>query len=241
MITIGLTGGICSGKSNVREVLKRFGADVLDADLIGHSVYAPGTIGFDRVVAAFGPDVVSSDGSIDRRTLGAKVFQNAHEMAKLTGIVWPLIAEHARKGLEELRSKHVKMVVLEAAVLIEAGWKELVDEVWVTVVPVEVAIERMAKRNKFTREEAQLRLDRQMTNEDRIKHAHVVIDTNGTFEQTEEKLNEEWKKLQQRSLQRQQPSKVSLNKGAEASGSIPSPSAEAGAPAESSKRTASNL
>ena len=137
---IGLTGGIASGKSTVARALGARGAYVIDADKLGHSAYVKGTAAFDLVVATFGNDVVGDDGEVDRRKLGGKVFGNENALKQLTDIVWPAIRIMAENEIAEaLQAEPARVVVLEAAVLIEAGWLDLADEIWVTVVEPSIA------------------------------------------------------------------------------------------------------
>ncbi len=183
MRVIGLTGGIGSGKSTVVRRLVELGALAIDADKVGHEIYLPGTPGFAAVVAAFGKEIVAPDGTIDRKALGAKVFADANALARLNAIAHPRIADAIRERIERLRaSGETRPVVLEAAVLIEAGWKALVDEVWVVVAPPPVAIERLARDRGLSREEAARRIAAQLTNEGRAAHADVVIANDGALE-----------------------------------------------------------
>jgi dephospho-CoA kinase len=180
---IGLTGGIGSGKSTVVRRLVELGALAIDADKVGHEIYLPATPGFAAVVEAFGQDIVATDGTIDRRALGAKVFGDADALARLNAIAHPRIAEAIRERIERLRTAgETRPVVLEAAVLIEAGWKALVDEVWVVVAPPPVAIDRLARDRGLSREEAARRIAAQLTNEGRAAHADVVIANDGALD-----------------------------------------------------------
>ncbi|KAK8827516.1 hypothetical protein WA538_003475 [Blastocystis sp. DL] len=123
---IGLVGGICSGKSTVSAILKDCGCFCLDCDKLGHRVYEPNTDGFRRIVETFGKEVVGEDGTINRRVLGSIVFSDPEKMKQLTAISWPLIHDMAR---EEIEKCHESIIVVEAAVLLEAKWNDLVDEV----------------------------------------------------------------------------------------------------------------
>ena len=174
---IGLTGGIASGKSTVAQALNSLGAYVIDADKLGHSAYVRGSAAFDQVVATFGEDVVGEGGEVDRRALGGKVFGNEAALKQLTDIVWPAIRAMAQEEINTaLAADGDRPVVLEAAVLIEAQWLDLVDQVWVTVVEPSVAIERACARDNLEPAAVQARLDAQLTNAQRRQHAHQVID-----------------------------------------------------------------
>ena len=129
MLSIGLTGGIGTGKSLVSNILNDLGATVVNADLLGHEAYLPGTLGFDMVVDAFGDHIVGEDGTVDRRKLGPIVFSSPQNMSKLNAIMHPLIRDMIQANLEEYSSNGTDVVVVEAAVLIEASWQDLFDEV----------------------------------------------------------------------------------------------------------------
>jgi dephospho-CoA kinase len=192
---IGLTGGIASGKSVVREMLEARGAFVMDADKLGHEAYTPGTDCFRDVVAAFGDDVVGADGQIDRKVLGAKVFGDAAQRKRLEGIVWPWMRRTMEVRLSKLRADAVSVVVLEAAVLIEADWVPLVDEVWAVIVPPELARDRIVSRNGLTPEQADARIAAQLSNEERAARAQVIIENSGTLEELERRVEQEWRRV----------------------------------------------
>ncbi|HEX7035240.1 MAG TPA: dephospho-CoA kinase [Pseudomonadales bacterium] len=190
---IGLTGGIASGKSTVARYLAQLGAHVIDADRLGHQVYEPGTPGFQRVVDAFGRDVVGADGRIDRKVLGGKVFGDPEALKRLTDIVWPEIRALAEAEMARVAAHDPKqIVVLEAAVLFEAGWQSAVDEVWAVVVPPEVAVERAAARDGLAPAEVQKRIAAQMSNGERRRRADVVIDNAGDPETLLARVDREW-------------------------------------------------
>jgi|TARA_B100000161_G_scaffold243674_1_gene197471 dephospho-CoA kinase len=176
-LIIGLTGGIASGKSTVAQALGDRGAYIIDADKLGHTAYLAGSGAFDQVVAAFGTDIVADDGEIDRRKLGGKVFGNEAALRQLTDIVWPSIRAMAEKEIADAqRSAPERIVVLEAAVLIEADWLDLADQIWVTVVKPAVAIERACARDNLSEDAVRTRLDAQLSNDERGSYADHVID-----------------------------------------------------------------
>jgi dephospho-CoA kinase len=194
LITIGLTGGIASGKTVVSQMLSARGATIIDVDRVAHETYRAGSAGFSLLKAAFGDGVVGADGEIDRRVLGGLVFGRPEEMDKLTDIVWPL----TRARLEAIRREEpstTRALVFEAAVLIEAGWVDMVDEVWVVSVPVEVARERLMARNGITAEQADARIGSQLTNAERERYAKVIIDNSGSLEDLEQKVDRAWSGL----------------------------------------------
>ena len=195
MIVIGLTGGIASGKSTVARYLGERGASVIDADKLGHRAYDPGTPGFDKVVAAFGEEVVS-EGQIDRRALGGKVFGDPSQLRRLTDIVWPEILDLAKADIDAAKARGETIVVLEAAVLLEAGWGTEVDEVWVVTVEPEVAVGRASARDGVDAAAVQARIDAQLSNAERVAEADTVIDNSGSKTELLAGLDREWQRLE---------------------------------------------
>ena len=201
MHSIGLTGGIASGKSTVSQRLAQKDAVIVDADQLGHQTYEPCTDTYDQVVSAFGRDVVAEDGSIDRLVLGGKVFGDPEQMTRLTDIVWPGILRLAEAEFKRLAAAGTKFVVLEAAVMIEAEWTDVVDEVWVVTAPPLVARERLMNRNGFSAEEADTRIQSQISNADRLEHADVVLDTDCSLEAVHNRVDRAWAAMRARVLE----------------------------------------
>jgi len=179
--TIGVTGGIGSGKSAVVAALAEHGATVIDADRVGHAVYLPGTPGWERVVETFGRDVVALDGTIDRKRLGALVFADPGALARLNAIVHPLIRQAVATRVAAARGG-TQPVVVEAALLIEAKWHDLVDEVWVVVAAPDVIEARLANQRGMDRAAIAARVRAQLSDSDRLAHATVSIDNSGSRE-----------------------------------------------------------
>ena len=192
MLSIGLTGGIGTGKSLVSNLLNDIGATVMNADLLGHEAYLPGTIGFDLVVDAFGNKIVGDDGTVDRKKLGPIVFSSPENMAKLNSIMHPLIHDMIQAQLAEYSSNGTDVVVVEAAVLMEANWEALFDEIWVVTSEKETVIDRLKERNSLTREEAIARIDSQMSQDERIEHSNIVITNDGTIGELAEIVKKTW-------------------------------------------------
>jgi dephospho-CoA kinase len=193
MLTIGLTGGIGSGKSTVAEILGGFGAPILDADKIAHTTYAPGGPAYDAVVAAFGGQIVAPDRTIDRKQLGSIVFGKPEQLKKLTSIVWPATYEAIRRKVAELRASGAKLpIVVEAAILIEANWQPLFDEIWLVRAPREQAVARIERQRGLKPAETEARIRAQLSDEQRAKHASLVIENNGSLDQLRELLKSVW-------------------------------------------------
>ncbi len=199
MIVIGLTGGIAAGKSTAAELLREFGAVVIDADRLGHRSYEPGTPGFEKVVNAFGHDVVGKDGTIDRRILGGKVFGAPGELQRLNALIWPEIRTLIREEIAQIRAADKNaVIVLEAAVLIEAEWQDLCNEIWVVHTSVPTAVERLRSRNGLTTEAAMARIDSQMSTKERLSYAQVKIDNSTTEADLRQRMAKAWSALQGR-------------------------------------------
>ncbi len=192
MKVIGLAGGIGAGKSEVSRILGELGAEVLNADRYGHEVYLPGTDGHREVVETFGEDVLQPNGEVDRRALGGKVFGNPEAMAQLNAIAWPRIRQKIEDGIEEQRQLGTGVVVLDAAVLIEAGWTDAADEVWVVIAPEGDVISRLQARNNLTEEQVRARMASQMSSEERVQHADVVVANDGDLDGLQSKIEELW-------------------------------------------------
>jgi dephospho-CoA kinase len=191
-IVIGLTGGIASGKSAVSAMLAEHGALIIDADKVGHEAYTPGSDCYRDVIDAFGNDVVAPDGQIDRRALGAKVFGAPEQRRRLEGIVWPWMRRTMERRLASLREEGIPVVVLEAAVLLEAEWTPLVDQVWVVIASPEIARARVVERNGLTPEQADQRIAAQLTNAERSALAQTIIENNGTLDELRECVDVAW-------------------------------------------------
>ena len=170
---------------------------MIDADKLGHRVYEAGRPAFDKVVAAFGQDVVGEDGEIDRRALGGKVFGSPELLKRLTDIAWPGILDMAKAEIDAARTSAVPIIVLEAAVLLEANWQSDVDEVWVVTVEPDVAIARATARDGVDEAAVQARIDAQLSNGERVALADVVIDNGGDEAALLAKLDAEWERLRQ--------------------------------------------
>jgi dephospho-CoA kinase len=190
MITVGLTGGIASGKSEVGRMLAAKGAHVVDADRVAHSVYAPGAEGYARVIDAFGPEVVAEDGTIDRRKLGAIVFGQPERLKQLTDIVWPLTGQALADLIRNERESGRDILIVEAALLPEAGWKRLMDLVWLVRTPTEQARERIMKRDGLNTEQTEARLNARQPIDPAI--AELIIENDGDLADLQAAVDAAW-------------------------------------------------
>jgi len=195
MKVIGLTGGIGSGKSTVSQFLEELGAVIIDADKVGHEAFKPDTEAWREVVAAFGTEIVKPGGEIDRNKLGEIVFANPEALAQLNKIMHPRIYALVKALIEGYRRQEVKVVVLEAPLLLEAGWTSLADEVWVTVAPESTVLKRLKRKLRLSEPESLARIRSQLSSKEKIKHADVVIDTDCSLDELRAKVRELWYKL----------------------------------------------
>ena len=192
MLVVGLTGGIGTGKSEVTRALASLGASVIDADRVGHEAYRPHQGIWQEVVQAFGEEILQPDGEVDRKALGAIVFSQPDARAKLNGIMHPWMAKEIERQIGQMQKDGVEVVVLEAALLIEAGWQKLVDELWVTTAEEELAVRRVSCRSGLTEEQVRGRMATQMPVAEKIEQADVVIDNSGSLNELHRRVSQEW-------------------------------------------------
>ncbi len=193
MLVIGLTGGIGTGKSEAARHMVSLGAALIDADVVGHEAYQPNAEAWREVVGVFGEGILQPSGEIDRRSLGAIVFSDPAQLARLNGIMHPLMARMVQERIDGLQAEGAEVVVVEAALLYEAGWDSLVQEVWVTDASEEAVIHRLAQRNGMSEEEARRRLASQMSRSERLERADIVIDNSGEVAEMRQVIDELWK------------------------------------------------
>lgn len=199
MYRIGLTGSIATGKSTVTNMLKELGAFVIDCDKTARDVVAPGTRGLAKIEEAFGKEAIAADGSMDRVYIGDLVFRNPGMKKRLENILFPLIFEALNEELLRLeRAGSTPVVFLDMPLLYEVKYDSYVDEVWLVYVPFEVQLNRLMKRNGYTKEEALLRIHSQIPVDKKKDLAQQVIDNSGTLEDTKEQVRSLWETLQTR-------------------------------------------
>jgi len=192
MKVIGLTGSICSGKSTIAKFLAQMGAAVVNADEIGHEAYEPHCETWQQVVDGFGKQILTTGGEIDRKKLGEIVFKDPEALKRLNGIMHPGMHRVAEKRIEKLKREGAEVIVLEAPLLVEANWLDLVDEVWVAKASEANALKRCAERSGLSEAEAKARMASQLSPAEKAKHADVLIDTNVSLAQVEAKVKELW-------------------------------------------------
>ncbi|HLW70901.1 MAG TPA: dephospho-CoA kinase [Candidatus Binataceae bacterium] len=194
MLTIGLTGGIGSGKSTVTKILAELGAPIIDADKVGHTIYAPDGPAYPDMLAAFGEGILAPDRTIDRKKLGPIVFADPAALKRLNAIVHPKMFARMREMVDAMRAAgERKPIVIEAAVLIEANWQPLFDEIWLVVAAKERVIERVELERGLKPEQTEARIRAQLSDEERRRHASEVINNDGTIGELREKIAKLWK------------------------------------------------
>ena len=191
MKIVGLTGGISSGKSTVSSYLKQLKIPVIDADEVARKVVEPNSQGAREIRKTFGSDVFEEDGSLNRQRLGALIFSNAENRQKLDDLLQPLIKIMILDEIEEHRQKGENMIVLDLPLLFEKQYEELCEEIIVVYIPKELQLERLMKRNQYTKQEALSRIDSQLSIEEKRKRATVLLDNQGTIQQLYQQV-EQW-------------------------------------------------
>jgi dephospho-CoA kinase len=190
---VGLTGGVASGKSTVSEILDELGAVVIDADVLAREVVAKGTDGLREVLQAFGPGVLTDDGSLDRPAMGAIVFADAEQRRVLEAIIHPRVRE---RGAEiEAAAGPDDVVVHDIPLLAETGQVDGFDAVIVVDVPTELQVERMVELRGMTREDAEARVAAQASREERLAIATHVVDNTGTVDDLRRRVTQVYREL----------------------------------------------
>jgi dephospho-CoA kinase len=185
---VGLTGGVASGKSSVAGMLRDLGAVVIDADAIAREVVEPGTSGLDEVVAAFGREVLTAEGGLDRARMGAIVFADPDKRAQLEAIVHPRV--RARAAEIEASAPAGALVVHDIPLLVETGQASSFDAVVVVDLPVELQVERAARDRGWSEGEARSRIAAQAGRDERRAVATYVVDNSGTLEDLRQRVTE---------------------------------------------------
>ena len=195
MKVIGLTGGIGSGKSTVSGFLAELGAVIIDADKVGHELLKPDTEIWQQIVAAFGKQILTSGVETSRKKLASLVFGSPRRLELLNQLMHPEMKKAVKAQLLEYRRQGASVVVLEAPLLVEADWTELVDEVWVTIASESTVLERLEQQTGLSQTEALARIRSQLPARERAKHAGVVINTEKSPDELRTKVKELWQRL----------------------------------------------
>lgn len=189
---IGLTGNIATGKSEVRRMLEKLGAFGIDADAIAHQTILKGEKAYQLVVAQFGKQILSAGKEIDRTRLGKIVFSDPVALRQLESIIHP---EVRKKINQIIHQTMASVIVIEAIKLIENGYPELCDTIWVTYAPVQVQLERLVEKRRMSRAEALQRISAQTAHDEKLRFADVIIDNKGDLDDTWVQVQKYWKKF----------------------------------------------
>ena len=188
MIIIGLTGGIGTGKSTTSRFLSDLGAVVLDADSLGHETYKKGTGLYRNLIKTFGQDILDSNGEINRSELAEIVFTDENLLIKLNSMVHPHIKQSIERTIDKLDKQEINMVVIDAAILVEAGWRNLVDELWVVTAERKTIKKRLSHKLKNNMDNALKRSKFQMAQTELKAKADLVIDNEGSIGALKERV-----------------------------------------------------
>ncbi len=196
MLKVGLTGGMGVGKSHVCKIFTQLGCYVFDADQVARDVVNPGKLGYEKVVAEFGQEILNSDGTIDRAQLGQIIFNDKTKREKLNELLHPIIIDEQNKLMLEVLAKDPQaIVIMDAALMIETGSYKRFDKLIVVFCDQETQIERVIKRNGFSRDQAEVRIKTQMPTEEKRRYADIEIDTSSSYEQTDKRVREVYQEL----------------------------------------------
>jgi dephospho-CoA kinase len=187
-MVLGLTGGIATGKSTVVDLFKKHGFPIVDADVIAREVVEIGTPGLAEIVSGFGSEMLLSDGSLNRKKLGALVFSDDEKRVKLNQLLSPFLRAAILSEIDE-KQQQAKLVIVDIPLLYEGGYETFVDQVAVVYIPEELQLDRLMKRDNLTRTEAKQRVDSQLSIEQKRQRANIVFDNQKTVEETKKSVD----------------------------------------------------
>ncbi|QGQ47485.1 dephospho-CoA kinase [Metabacillus sediminilitoris] len=189
-VVIGLTGGIASGKSTVSNMFRNQGIRIIDADKISRDVVEIGEPAYQQIVKTFGQDILLDDQTINREKLGAIIFSNDKNRQQLNEIVHPAVRKEMLKQKQEEKEKNAKQVVLDIPLLFESKLTHMVDVTVLVYVDEQTQLKRLMNRNGYSKEEAMMRIQSQLPLKEKVKLADVIINNNGSIEDTEAQVIE---------------------------------------------------
>ena len=191
MLRVGLTGGIATGKSTVGQMFVELGCHLIDSDVITHQLYEPGQPMHAAIVEAFGPGVVASNGTIDRKVLGEIVFGDPQARAKLNSLMHPAIVQRQQEWFREIEAIDPDGIgIVGATLMIEAGTYRNYDKLVVITCSIEEQKRRLRQRSHLSEDQIEARLRSQMPTEEKVKYADYVIDNSGDLAKTRSQVTE---------------------------------------------------
>lgn len=193
---IGITGGVGAGKSTILQILKdKYDAHLIMADDVAKDLMCKGKSAYRKIVQTFGSEILGDDQEIDRQKLSAIVFKNDEKLLALNQIVHPLVKKAIIKEKNEISRKHPeKLIVLEAALLIEDGYPEILDELWAVIADKEVRIQRLMDNRGYSREKSESIIAAQLSDEEFRKACSFVIDNSGSLSESERQIEEHFER-----------------------------------------------
>ena len=194
---IGITGGIASGKSTVTEFLRQQGYQVIDADQVVHELQEPGGRLYQALLSAFGSAILQEDGRLDRPKLGAMIFGNPQLLAQSSQIQNQIIREELADR-RDLLAETEDFFFMDLPLLFELQYEDWFDQIWLVDVTEKTQLSRLMNRNALSQEEAEKRIAAQLSLREKRKRADVLIDNNGTVEETRQQLRDALRKLERR-------------------------------------------
>jgi len=182
VLILGLTGNIGCGKSSLSDIFKESDFQIIDADIIARQIFEDKSL-LQEVFIHFGEGIKNSNGNLDRKALGRMVFNDENKLIELNNLTHPRIKSKILHNIEDAKNSNKKIVVIDAALLIECGYLEIIDKLIVITCDKDIQIKRIQDRDNCTKEEAISRINSQMSQEEKSKHADYVINNSGTFEE----------------------------------------------------------
>lgn len=194
-IVLGVTGGIGTGKSTVSQILRDFGAEIIDADVISRQIVMPGEKALEELINTFGTDIVDEFGQLKRKRLAEIVFEDGDKLQKLNNVMHYHVAKKIQARVNELSKQKVKIIVIDAPIPIKTGFLDLCDQVWTVSAQMELRIDRIFKRSGMAYSEAMYRIKSQISEEEYISIANTVIYNNGDYLQLKEEVKSKFYSL----------------------------------------------
>ncbi len=188
-LVVGLTGGVGSGKSTVAEIVRKRGLPVVDADLLAREVVRPEGEAYGPVLAEFGRGILNRDGSIDRARLASLVFGDAERRQRLERLIHPHVVRRMVGEIERARERDDPAIILDVPLLFEAGLEQLCDRIWVVWAREDQRMRRLAARDGMEPDDVRRRMGAQMSLEEKMTRADVIIDNSGSFEETRRRVD----------------------------------------------------
>lgn len=196
MLNVGLTGGIACGKSTVAAMFAEKGAILIDFDVLVHHLQEPERPVWKAIVAAFGTSILNGDGTINRSLLAGQIFHDTAKRTLLNGIVHPAVFDEWSGKLHAMEHETPHAIFIsDIPLLIEANKQDAVDVVLLVHIPPEEQVERLIRRDGYTRHDAYIRLASQMPIDEKLPYAHIVIDNRGPLEKTRRIVDAVWRDL----------------------------------------------